>query len=186
MVIAPLCCVLLECSLERYHRWLSSMGQKSQTVHASSHQRAGSHSAGSRHLLHTSYMLYVRFTHRTSLGNHRGTNLESRWPSDPDHSACTRGGAVVRLRDELFAFAMSSVLYGRINSQLSSLPAKRSVALVLATILPQSTTEWVPLLLFKTVEALRITKGYPCVLANSLCLIVLAQIINVYVNNGMR
>ncbi|KAH7071158.1 major facilitator superfamily domain-containing protein [Paraphoma chrysanthemicola] len=79
------------------------------------------------------------------------------------------------------AVAMSSVLYGWINSQLSYSPAERSVALVLANTLAQSTTAWTPLLVFKTVEAPRFHKGYPFVLANAICLIALAHIINVYV-----
>ncbi|OAL43378.1 MFS general substrate transporter [Pyrenochaeta sp. DS3sAY3a] len=79
------------------------------------------------------------------------------------------------------AVAMSSVLYGWINSQLSYSPAERSVALVLANTLSQSTTAWTPLLVFKTVEAPRFHKGYPFVLANSVCLIILAHIINFYV-----
>ncbi|KAF1847832.1 MFS general substrate transporter [Cucurbitaria berberidis CBS 394.84] len=79
------------------------------------------------------------------------------------------------------AVAMSSVLYGWINSQLSYSPAERSVALVFANTLAQSTTAWTPLLVFKTIEAPRFHKGYPFVLANSVCLIVLAHIINFYV-----
>ncbi|KAF2023487.1 MFS general substrate transporter [Setomelanomma holmii] len=79
------------------------------------------------------------------------------------------------------AVAMSSVLYGWINSQLSYSPAERSVALVFANALAQSTTAWTPLLVFKTVEAPRFHKGYPFVLANAICLIVLAHIINIYV-----
>jgi MFS family permease len=77
--------------------------------------------------------------------------------------------------------AMSSILYGWINSQLSYSPAERSVALVLANTLAQSTTAWTPLLVFKTVEAPRFVKGYPFVLANAVCLIILAHIINFYV-----
>ncbi|KAF2826640.1 MFS general substrate transporter [Ophiobolus disseminans] len=79
------------------------------------------------------------------------------------------------------AVAMSSVLYGWINSQLKYSPAERSVALVFANTLAQSTTAWTPLLVFKTVEAPRFHKGYPFVLANAVCLIVLAHIINFYV-----
>ncbi|KAI8933139.1 hypothetical protein NX059_009780 [Plenodomus lindquistii] len=79
------------------------------------------------------------------------------------------------------AVAMSSVLYGWINSQLSYSPAERSVALVLANTLAQSTTAWTPLLTFKTVEAPRFHKGYPFVLANSVCLILLAHVISYYV-----
>lgn len=79
------------------------------------------------------------------------------------------------------AVAMSSVLYGWINSQLSYSPAERSVALVLANAISQSTTAWTPLLVFKTVEAPRFMKGYPFVLANAVCLIILAHVINIHV-----
>jgi sugar phosphate permease len=84
------------------------------------------------------------------------------------------------------AVAMSSVLYGWINSQLSYSPAERSVALVLANTIAQSTTAWTPLLVFKTIEAPRFVKGYPFVLANAVCLIVLAHIINFYVKKRAR
>jgi hypothetical protein len=82
------------------------------------------------------------------------------------------------------AVAMSSVLYGWINSQLSYSPAERSVALVLANTLAQSTTAWTPLLVFKTVEGPRFSKGWPFVLANAVCLIVLAHLIKAYVKKN--
>jgi Na+-translocating ferredoxin:NAD+ oxidoreductase RnfD subunit len=84
------------------------------------------------------------------------------------------------------AVAMSSVLYGWINSQLSYSPAERAVVLVLANTLAQSTTAWTPLLVFKTKEAPRFVKGYPFVLANSICLIVLAHVISHYVKKRKR
>lgn len=84
------------------------------------------------------------------------------------------------------AVAMSSVLYGWINSQLSYSPAERSVALVLANAISQSTTAWTPLLVFKTTEAPRFPKGYPFVLANAICLIVLAHLINRYSKAKLR
>lgn len=84
------------------------------------------------------------------------------------------------------AVAMSSVLYGWINSQLNYSPAERSVVLVFANALAQSTTAWTPLLVFKTVEAPRFPKGYPFVLANAVCLIVLAHIINFHVKKRKR
>lgn len=79
------------------------------------------------------------------------------------------------------AVAMSSVLYGWINSQLSYSQAERSVALVFANLLAQSTTAWTPLLVFKTVEAPRFKKGWPFVLANAVCLIITAHVIAHYV-----
>ncbi|KAF2804731.1 MFS general substrate transporter [Mytilinidion resinicola] len=79
------------------------------------------------------------------------------------------------------AVAMSSVLYGWINSQLKYSPAERSFTLLLANALAQSTTAWTPLLTFKTMEAPRFKKGYPFVLANAVCLIALAHIISWYI-----
>jgi sugar phosphate permease len=82
--------------------------------------------------------------------------------------------------------AMSSVLYGWINAQLAYSPAERSVALVFANALAQSTTAWTPLLVFKTKEAPRFKKGWPFVLANAVCLIILAHIINFYISRRKR
>ncbi|KAL5116633.1 MFS transporter (Seo1) [Pleosporales sp. CAS-2024a] len=84
------------------------------------------------------------------------------------------------------AVAMSSVLYGWINSQLSYSPAERSVALVLTNAISQSTTAWTPLLVFQTVEAPRFAKGYPFVLANAVCLILLAHLIDRYTKHRPR
>lgn len=78
------------------------------------------------------------------------------------------------------AVAMSSVLYGWVNSQLRYSAAERAFTLVLINTVSQSTTAWTPLLVFKTVEAPRFIKGYPYVLANAVCLIVLAHIISYY------
>ncbi|KAK5048172.1 hypothetical protein LTR84_005842 [Exophiala bonariae] len=79
------------------------------------------------------------------------------------------------------AVAMSSVLYGWVNSQLSFSPAERSFTLVLINLVSQSTTAWTPLLVFKTLEAPRFTKGYSFVIGNAVCLILLAHIIKYYV-----
>jgi hypothetical protein len=84
------------------------------------------------------------------------------------------------------AVLMSSVQYGWINSLLNYSPAKWSIVLILAKTLAQSMTAWVLLLAFNTVEALRFRKEYSYVLANSLCLIVLADIIYFYVKRRHR
>ncbi|KAI1413510.1 major facilitator superfamily domain-containing protein [Hypoxylon sp. FL1857] len=76
--------------------------------------------------------------------------------------------------------AMSTVLYGWVNHQLRSSPAKRSFTLVLITAISQSTFLWTQLLTFPTVEAPRFTKGYSFVLANAICLIILSQIVNMW------
>lgn len=78
------------------------------------------------------------------------------------------------------AVAMSSVLYGWLNSELRYSPVERSVALVILNTIAQSTTAWTPLLVFKTVEGPRFTKGYSFVLANAICLILLAHIIRFF------
>ncbi|KIW13469.1 hypothetical protein PV08_08657 [Exophiala spinifera] len=84
------------------------------------------------------------------------------------------------------AVAMSSVLYGWVNTQLRYSPAQRAFVLVLINAVSQSTTAWTPLLVFKTVEGPRFTKGYSYVLANSICLIATAHIIKVYVGRRTR
>ncbi|KAI9926051.1 hypothetical protein ASPWEDRAFT_169918 [Aspergillus wentii DTO 134E9] len=73
--------------------------------------------------------------------------------------------------------AMSSVLYGWINSEMRSSATERSLALVFTNTIAQSTTVWTPLLVFPTVEAPRYTKGYSFTLASAVCLIVMAHVI---------
>ncbi|KAF9887275.1 MFS transporter (Seo1) [Aspergillus nanangensis] len=73
------------------------------------------------------------------------------------------------------AVAMSSVLYGWVNTLLRYSAVERSVTLVAINLIAQSTTAWTPLLVFKTVEAPRFLKGYSFVLANAICLIALAH-----------
>ena len=75
------------------------------------------------------------------------------------------------------ANAMSSVLYGWLNSELSYSPVERALALVTLNTVSQSTTAWTPLLVFKTVEGPRFTKGYSFTLANAICLIAMAHTI---------
>lgn len=78
------------------------------------------------------------------------------------------------------AVAMSSVLYGWVNSQLRASPAERSFTLVLINAVAQSTTAWTPLLVFPTVEAPRFTKGYSFVLGNAICLILLSHVFRIH------
>lgn len=82
------------------------------------------------------------------------------------------------------AVAMSSVLYGWVNGQLKYSPAERSFTLVLINTVAQSTTAWTPLLVFKTVEGPRFTKGYSFVLGNAICLIILSHIIRIYLSRN--
>ncbi|KAJ5281063.1 hypothetical protein N7478_006435 [Penicillium angulare] len=84
------------------------------------------------------------------------------------------------------AVAMSSVLYGWINSSLRTSPVERAVTLVIVNLVAQSTTAWTPLLVFKTVEGPRFTKGYSFVLGNAICLIVLAHVYQFIVSRKER
>ncbi|KAL4940029.1 hypothetical protein BDV06DRAFT_27010 [Aspergillus oleicola] len=79
------------------------------------------------------------------------------------------------------AVSMSSVLYGWVNEQLRYSPIERSITLVILNTVAQSTTAWTPLLVFKTVEGPRFTKGYSFVLANAICLIALAHVIKYFI-----
>ncbi|GKZ24347.1 MFS transporter (Seo1) [Aspergillus brasiliensis] len=76
--------------------------------------------------------------------------------------------------------AMSSVLYGWINSEIRHSPDERAVILVVLNTIAQSTTAWTPLLVFKTVEAPRFTKGYSFVLGSAICLIVSSHIVKYF------
>lgn len=80
------------------------------------------------------------------------------------------------------AVAMSSVLYGWINSQLRASPTERAVTLVIVNMVAQSTTAWTPLLVFKTVEGPRFTKGYSFVLGNAICLILLSHVVQHFIS----
>ncbi|KKY24961.1 putative mfs transporter [Phaeomoniella chlamydospora] len=82
------------------------------------------------------------------------------------------------------AVAMSSVLYGWVNSQLRDSPLQRAFTLVFINAVSQSTTAWTPLLVFKTVEGPRFTKGYSFVLGNAICLIILAHGIKYYLQRS--
>ena len=81
------------------------------------------------------------------------------------------------------AVAMSSVLYGWVNTQLRYSPAERAFTLVLINTVSQSTTAWTPLLVFKTVEAPRFKKGYPFVLGNAICLMLFAHCISYWIKH---
>ncbi|KAL2783582.1 major facilitator superfamily domain-containing protein [Aspergillus keveii] len=79
------------------------------------------------------------------------------------------------------AVSMSSVLYGWVNEQLRYSPIERSITLIILNTVAQSTTAWTPLLVFKTVEGPRFTKGYSFVLGNAICLIALAHVIKYFI-----
>ncbi|KAH8431652.1 putative MFS transporter Seo1 [Aspergillus melleus] len=79
------------------------------------------------------------------------------------------------------AVAMSSVLYGWVNTLLRYSPVERAVTLVAINTIAQSTTVWTQLLVFKTVEAPRFAKGYSFVLANAVCLIATAHAIQFFI-----
>lgn len=71
-----------------------------------------------------------------------------------------------------FAIAMSSALYGWVNTQIKVNPVERSITLITINIISQSTTAWTPLIFFKTVQAPRYPKGYPFILACAMALII--------------
>jgi hypothetical protein len=73
--------------------------------------------------------------------------------------------------------AMSSVLYGWANDILRHDQDVRSFMLIAMNSISQSTTAWIPLLVYKTVGAPRLTKGYSFTAANSLCLIAMSWVI---------
>ncbi|KAL2405850.1 putative transporter SEO1 [Exophiala dermatitidis] len=70
-----------------------------------------------------------------------------------------------------FDIGMSSVLYGWANDILRHNKAERAVTLVVMNTVPTAIRAWIGLLVFKTVESPRFTKGYSFCLANSICLI---------------
>jgi hypothetical protein len=70
-----------------------------------------------------------------------------------------------------FDIAMSSVLYGWANDILRHNKQQRAIALVVMNTAPTVIRAWIGLLVFKTVESPRFTKGYSFCLANSICLI---------------
>ncbi|KAJ5728872.1 uncharacterized protein N7483_003380 [Penicillium malachiteum] len=78
------------------------------------------------------------------------------------------------------SLAQSSVLYGWINTQLRASPVERATTLVITNMIAQSTTVWTPLLVFKTVDEPRFTKGYSFVLACSISMILFTQIVNFF------
>jgi len=71
--------------------------------------------------------------------------------------------------------AMSSVLYGWVNTQLRGSPAQRAFILVLINTTSQASTAWTHLLVFPTLDAPRFQKGYPYAIANSALLILTAH-----------
>ncbi|GAD99069.1 MFS transporter [Paecilomyces variotii No. 5] len=68
--------------------------------------------------------------------------------------------------------SMSSVLYGWANDILKHDVDQRSTVLIIMNTVAQSTTAWINLLTYPTVEAPRFPKGYPFSLACSIALII--------------
>ncbi|KAH8658259.1 vitamin H transporter [Xylariales sp. PMI_506] len=77
--------------------------------------------------------------------------------------------------------ALSSVFYGWVNTQLRSSPGERAFTLVLINAFAQSTTAWIPLLVFPTVEAPRYLKGFAFTFSSAILLIASTFILNAYV-----
>ncbi|TVY35886.1 putative transporter, partial [Lachnellula occidentalis] len=57
-------------------------------------------------------------------------------------------------------FGMSSVFYGWVNDILRNDPKERALTLVLVNAISQSTTAWIPLFTFPTIEGPEFRKGY--------------------------
>ncbi|KAJ4305057.1 MFS transporter (Seo1) [Kalmusia sp. IMI 367209] len=70
-----------------------------------------------------------------------------------------------------FDIGMSSVLYGWANDILRHDKKERAIILVVMNVAPSAIRAWIGLLVFKTVEAPRFTKGYSFCLAASISLI---------------
>ncbi|CAG8138253.1 unnamed protein product [Penicillium salamii] len=82
--------------------------------------------------------------------------------------------------------AMSSVLYGWINSQLRASPVERALTLIIVNTIAQSTTAWTPLLVLPTVEAPRFMKGYSFILGNAICLIIFSHVVQYFISREER
>ena len=78
------------------------------------------------------------------------------------------------------SYAMSSALYGWVNTQLRAAPAERAFTIVLINSFAQSTTAWTPLLLYPTVEAPRFPKGFPFSLACSILLVITSHALRLH------
>ncbi|KAL2832324.1 major facilitator superfamily domain-containing protein [Aspergillus pseudoustus] len=70
-----------------------------------------------------------------------------------------------------FDIAMSSVLYGWANDILRHHKQARAIALIVMNTVPTAIRAWIGLLVFKTVDSPRFTKGYSYCLANSIAII---------------
>lgn len=73
------------------------------------------------------------------------------------------------------AASTSTVVYGWVNHVMRHSPARRAITLILGTAWAQSSTVWVGLLTYPTVEAPRFIKGYAFGIAMSVALIVLSH-----------
>ncbi|KXJ89591.1 major facilitator superfamily transporter [Microdochium bolleyi] len=76
--------------------------------------------------------------------------------------------------------ALSSVFHGWVNNLLRASPEERAFTLVLINAVSQSSTAWIPLLVFPTVEAPRFPKGFPFGLGCALALILATHGLRLY------
>ncbi|TVY37216.1 putative transporter [Lachnellula subtilissima] len=74
-------------------------------------------------------------------------------------------------------FGMSSVFYGWVNDILRNDPKERALTLVLVNAISQSTTAWIPLFTFPTIEGPKFRKGYSYALAMSVVLILYTALV---------
>ncbi|ORY63056.1 major facilitator superfamily domain-containing protein [Pseudomassariella vexata] len=77
------------------------------------------------------------------------------------------------------AVAVSSVLYGWANVLLRDNDEERALTLVLMTAIATSTTAWVPLFTYPTVEAPRFPRGYVYSATMVVCLVIMTQLVRV-------
>lgn len=71
---------------------------------------------------------------------------------------------------QYFGWAMAPVLYAWMADICRDNPQERSVVLVVMNVLAQSSTAWISILVFKTVESPRFLKGYSFTATSAFCL----------------
>ncbi|KAH8681872.1 vitamin H transporter [Xylariales sp. PMI_506] len=79
-----------------------------------------------------------------------------------------------------WSYALSSVLHGWVNNILRDSPETRSFTLVLINIIAQSSTAWLGILTYPTVEAPRYLKGFAFSFSCATSLIIGAHILHLY------
>ncbi|KAH6884491.1 major facilitator superfamily domain-containing protein [Thelonectria olida] len=81
------------------------------------------------------------------------------------------------------AASTSTVVYGWVNHVMRHSPAQRAITLIIGTAWAQSSTAWIGLLTYPTVEAPRFTKGFAFGIAMSATLILLSHPLSWWINS---